>query len=139
DEIVRALDVQVVYRPVENHPLDALDDLEVAFVVHHHHPRADGRCRHERQRVPLPRALPGLASQAGSEPDGHVERLLDERDELMDPPEVTMARFESPASSVALRATDGEARRLECPPSLVVVAEERDPMDRSSPPWVAAE
>ena len=51
DEVVRALDVEVVDGPVELDALDRLDDVVAAVLGEHHHARADRGRADERQRV----------------------------------------------------------------------------------------
>ena len=51
DEVVRALDVEVVDGAIELDPLDRLDDVVAPVLGEHRHARADRRRRHERQRV----------------------------------------------------------------------------------------
>jgi hypothetical protein len=128
DEVVRALDVEVVDRHVEVDALDALDEVQRAELVHHDHPRPHGRRRHERKRVPVLRLGGWLRGQPGRETHGDVEHVLDVLDAFDEPSEVGERRLVPPPRRAAIRGKQPDARRLECAPALLVVPEERDPM-----------
>jgi hypothetical protein len=139
DEVVRALDVQVVDRTVERRPGDALDDVVAAALVDHHHSGSDRRGRHERKRVA--RLGAGLLRHAKARgvPDGNRKHVLDLADRALNPGEVGAAGLESPSGRPAIRRPQRDARLLERVPTLVVIPEERDPVHRTAAPSVAAE
>ena len=94
DEVVRALDVEVVHRPLEFDALDRLDDVVAPVLGEHRHARADRCRRHERQRVLH-------AGHRRTEPrrvaHRHLRVFADAIGEARRPFEVLEARLDLPA------------------------------------------
>ena len=134
DEVVRALDVDVVDRALERDALDALDDVVAAVLGEHHHPGPHRRRRHERQRAPVaaqPRA------QAGGVADADVHVLADAVGKADRVVEVLEACLDLPAS--VPRRPDRDAGRAQLLAHLRVTPADRDAMHRRVPATIAAE
>jgi hypothetical protein len=139
DEVVRALDVEVVDRLVESDRFDVCDKVELAGVVHHQHPRTNGGRGHEGQRIAVLAGQTVAAGKTGGVAHRNAERLSELVRNLGDSPQVCMGGFVAPAVRAPVRGTNGKSKPLEDRAALIVVPEQRDTVKRAGPPRIAAE
>ena len=130
NEVVRALDVDVVDRVAENDPLDAFDNVEPAVLREHHHPRPNRGRRHERQRVAFLARLALRERKARRVADRDVEDAPNLLDDLVDPREVAVGRLEPPTARTSVRRANGKPKSLQRLPPFVVVPEQADAVHR---------
>jgi hypothetical protein len=134
DEVVGALDVEVVDGPVELDALHRLDDVVAAVFGEHRHPRADRGGGHERQRALHP---VGRRPQARRVAHGHVGVLADAIGVAGRRLEVLEAGLDLPAAPAGVAHRD--AACLERAPDVRVAPAHRHAMHRRAPAPIAAE
>ncbi|MFL5948566.1 MAG: hypothetical protein ACJ743_08905 [Gaiellaceae bacterium] len=136
-EVVRAIDIEVMDGPIERHTLNALHDVEGARFVHHHHAGTNRGRGHERQEVSV-LGRTWVRSKARDKPDRDVEHVLDVFHSLYEALEVAMAGFEAPPVGSLAGRSNRESRVPQGLPTFLVVAGERDSVQRTTCPRIAA-